>query len=233
MLPLAIYFRFSFLYLLMIFICLALSLSLSGFIFFSIVLTGIILSRFTVSNILLISFFIFLGGQFIINSNSYQDYEGIQYLSTNIEIIVSATEDLLYGSSFDIEQSASILDRYWSFIGPLAYSLEDINIFGYGFGSDTIYWENIFERDIAANLAEVKAEGRPQISSHFSKLLLFGGFFGLSMFWFIFFLQFYNSDRKSIFFGLSIFVISFFALAQFHLFLIYFWIAFIGNAYER
>ena len=94
------------------------------------------------------------------------------------------------------------------FSSPVIYSFENINILGYGFGADTIYWNKIFDRDIAAYLAEVKTSGRPQISSHFSKLLLLVGY-GILFFWALFFLSFYGLQVKHFFwfctFSISLF----------------------------
>ena len=231
--PCALYFNFKAIYPIMLTVSLFLTLSLSGFIFFSFVILAILFSRFKVSSFLVACFLFFLGLQFINNLEIFSDVELFQYLSSNVELITIATEDLIYGTSFAIDQSGSILDRYWSLAGPVIYSFENINILGYGFGADTIYWDKIFDRDIAAYLAEVKTSGRPQISSHFSKLLLFGGVTGILFFWALFFLSFYRASSKTLFFGFALFSISLFSLAQFHLFIIYFWLAFVGKIYEK
>ena len=221
-LPVAYFFKLPLLYYFLIIGSLLLTLSFSGFVFFLIIFLSLALIRLTLSKVIMAtllasSFF----GIFTYFEQSLLSNEGVSYFLSNISYVSRSLETIFYGELIDPSISGSMVDRFWSFYGPLSFSLLHLNLFGFGFGIEAIYWNQIFSTEVSQYLLEVKSG--PSISSHFSKILLYGGIIGIALFWYPFF---ENTLKKKhlIIFILALMLVSLFSLSQLHYFVLYFWV---------
>lgn len=71
----------------------------------------------------------------------------------------------------------SFVDRFYGFIGPLSQLGGLHGWLGYGFGGDTVYFDKLFDADIAHAIREVKGD-IVAISSLHGKMLMYGGVAG-------------------------------------------------------
>jgi len=71
----------------------------------------------------------------------------------------------------------TFLDRYMGLLGPLGMLDQPRAWVGLGYGADAVYFDQIFERDVADAIREVKW-GTPALSSLQGKMMLYSGLVG-------------------------------------------------------
>jgi hypothetical protein len=76
------------------------------------------------------------------------------------------------------ESAASFVDRYYSFIGPISSLFKSLVAVGYGFGGDSIYYNDFYPKNLIEIVQSVKTQ-EFGIVSFWGKILVFSGFPGL------------------------------------------------------
>lgn len=75
----------------------------------------------------------------------------------------------------------SFIDRYFGFAAPLGMLSEVHGWVGFGLGGDTVYFDRIFDEDVAAAI-RLEKSGIASITSLQAKMLLYGGVLGYSFY---------------------------------------------------
>ncbi len=142
---------------------------------------------------------------------------------------------------FEPTLSPSFVDRnsFW-------LSLKNLNLIslltGYGLGGESVYYKEIFEKDIASIIISVKAHGF-MMGSFWGKITVAGGIWSFLAFLLVIvqaykqiqILNFLNKNEKNIIKSafLTILITATFTLGPFQKSTIWFWLAFIDGLYRK
>jgi hypothetical protein len=103
--------------------------------------------------------------------------------------------NVLVASKENPESTASFVDRYYSFVGPISKIGESLVSIGYGFGGDNIYYKEFYPNEYIELVQTTKSQDF-SIVSFWGKILVFSGITGLVI-WFFLFMKIYKLSKKS------------------------------------
>ena len=113
---------------------------------------------------------LFLGVVYIVFSSFPENYAALVFSYMNQQY--ERTGELVTGS---------FIDRFYGFAGPFSLMSSPHGWLGFGFGGDTVYFDTMFQGDIAAAIRNEKP-GMVSISSLQGKMLMYGGVLGYALY---------------------------------------------------
>lgn len=142
---------------------------------------------------------------------------------------------LLVSISIDKDQSASFVDRYYSFIGPISNIFESKISIGYGLGGDSIYYKEFYPNQFIELIKLVK-DGGFNIVSFWGKILVYTGIAGMIIWGVIVFKAFSIIKKIKPYYKIGailfcIFIYGFVGSGAFLLVYIWFWLAVVDFIY--